>query len=173
MGGAGADRGVDIRKPGDDRGVAVGFIERIVGMSDQKAGHGFDEFVAPSTRRGWVALVSTDSTDLAERYGRLLECAEIPFLLEETIQDITSDAEPTRTIAVHVPESCFDRACEVVARDHAETSDGRDEDDEVFDDEEDDDDEDPDDDLDDDDAEDDDTFDDDSDDHPGGEPDDL
>ena len=142
-------------------------------MSDQQAVHDFGELVAPSSRRGWVALVSTVNSDLAERYGRLLERAEIPFLLEETVQDVTTDAEPTQTIAIHVHESCYDRACEVVARDHAETSDGRDEDDEVFDDEEDDDDEDPDDDLDDDDAEDDDTFDDDSDDHPGGEPDDL
>ena len=143
-------------------------------MSDQQAVHGFDDLVAPSTGCGWVAVVSTANTDLAERYGRLLESAGIPFLLEDTIQDGTSDAEPTQTIVVHVPESCFDRACEVVARDHAETSDGRDEEDEVLDD-----DDDPDDDLDDDhdgplldDAEDDDDSDDDNDDHPGGEPDD-
>jgi len=141
-------------------------------MSDQQAVHDFDDLVAPSTGCGWVAVVSTAKTDLAERYGRLLECADIPFLLEDTIQDITSDAEPTQTIAVYVPERCFDRACEVVARDHAENSEGREKEDEVLDDD------DPDDDLDDDDdgpllddAEDDDDFDDDSDDHPGGEPD--
>lgn len=146
-------------------------------MFDQQAVHGLDDLVAPSARRGWVALVSTANSDLAERYGRLLERAEIPFLLEETIQDVKSDEEPTHSIAiaVHVSESCFDRACEVIARDHAETSDGRDEEDEVLDDDNGDDEE-LDDDLDDDDdgpllddADDDDVFEDDSDDHSSGE----
>lgn len=138
-------------------------------MFEQQAVHGLDDLVAPSARRGWVALVSTANPDLVDRYGRLLERAEIPFLLEEIVQDVTSDVEPKQTIAVYVSESCFDRACEVVARDHAENSDGRDEEDEVLDD---DDGEDLDDDLDDDDdgpllddAEDDDVVDDDSDDH--------
>ena len=143
-------------------------------MSDQQAVHDFDELVAPSARRGWGALVSTTNSDLSRRYERLLARAEVPFLLEETVQDVASDVEPIQTIAIHVPESCFDRACEVVARDHAETSDGRDEEDEVLDD---DDGEDLDDDLDDedddpllDDAEDGDVFDDDSDDPSDGEP---
>lgn len=138
-------------------------------MFDQQAVHDSDDLLAPSDRRGWVAFVSTADSDLVERYGRLLERADIPFLLEDTAQENTSGAEPTQTIAIYVSESCFDRACEVVARDHAETSDGRDEEDEVLDD----------DDLDDDhdgplldNAEDDDDSDDDNDDHPGGEPDD-
>lgn len=146
-------------------------------MSDQQAVHDFDDLLTPSARREWIALVSTADTDLAERYARLLEHAEIPVVHEETVLEKTSDAEPTQTIAVHVSESCFDRACEDVARDHAETSDGRDEEDEVLDDDNGEDDEDLDDDLDDDDdgqllddAEDDDVFDDDSDDHSGGEP---
>lgn len=145
-------------------------------MFDQQALHDFDELVAPSARRGWVALVSTTHSDLAERYEVLLERAEIPFLLEETPQEAASDGEPAQTIAFHVHESCFDRACEVVARDHAETSDGRDEEeDEVLDD---DDGDDLDDDLDGDDdghilndSDDDDVFDDDGDDHVDGEPD--
>ena len=146
-------------------------------MSDQQVVHGFDEFVTPSARRGWVVLVSTANSDLTERYGRLLERAEIPFLLEETVQDVTSDVEPAQTIAIYVSESCFDRACEVVARDHAETSDGRDEEDEVLDDDNRDKGEDVGVDLDDDDGpleddvEDDDVFDDESDDHFGSEPD--
>ena len=148
-------------------------------MSDQQAVHGLDDLVAPSARRGWIVLVSTADSDLAKRYGRLLERAEIPFLLEETVQEVTSDVEPTRTIAIYVSETCFDRACEVVARDHAETSDGRDEEDEAFEDDNGEDDEDLDDDLDDDegddnplqdDAENEDVFDDDSDDHSGGAP---
>lgn len=144
-------------------------------MFDHQAGRCLDDLVAPSARRGWVALVSTADSDLADRYGRLLERAEIPFLLEEIVQHVTSDVEPKPTIVVYVSQSCFDRACEVVARDHAENSDGRDEEDEVLDDDNDEDlDDDPDDDdgsvLDD--AEDDDVFDDDSDDHFGGESDD-
>ena len=150
-------------------------------MFEQRAVHGLDDLVAPSARRGWVALVSTANSDLVDRYGRLLERAEIPFLLEQIVQDVTSDVEPKQTIAVYVSESCFDRACEVVARDHAENSDGRDEEDEVLDDDNGEDlDDDPDDDdggplHDDDDAAADgdadaDVFDDDSDDHSGGEP---
>ncbi len=103
-------------------------------MFDQQAVHDSEDLLAPSDRRGWVALVSTADPELVERYGRLLERAEIPFLLEDTVQENTTDAEPTQAIAVHVSESCFDRACEVVARDHAETSDGRDEEDEILDD---------------------------------------
>ncbi|MCH8148009.1 MAG: hypothetical protein IH987_08455 [Planctomycetes bacterium] len=144
-------------------------------MSDHQLAYDSDGLRAPSTGRGWVALVSTADDDLAERYRRLLERAEIPFLVEDTIPHVTSDTEPTRTIAVHVPESCLDRASEVVARDHAEASDGSNEEDEILDDDDDDRlDDDPVDDDDDpflDDGDDDDHFDDDSDDHSQGEPD--
>lgn len=125
-------------------------------MSDQQLSYDSDGLRAPSTGRGGATLVSTANADLAERYRRLLECAGIP---------------------VHVPESCLDRACEVVARDHAEASDGPHEEDDILDDDDDEClDDDPVDDDDDDpflDDGDDDHFDDDSDDHSHGEPDKL
>ena len=55
-------------------------------MSDQPVVYDSDDLIAPSARPGWIALVSTADIDLTERYGRLLEHAEIPFLLEETVQ---------------------------------------------------------------------------------------
>ena len=150
------------------------FLGRIVGMSDQQVAYDSDGLRPPSAKPGWVALVSIANADLAEHYRRLLDYADIPFLVEDIFQEVASDTEPIQTNAFHVPECCLDRACEVVARDHAEASDGPNEEDENLDDDDDDLlDDDPDDDDDPflDDGEDDDHFDDDSDDHSRGEPD--
>ena len=58
-------------------------------------------------------------------------------MLDDSRQDVAKDDESFVIVTVHVPESCYDRACEVIARDHAASSDGRDDEDELLDDDED------------------------------------
>lgn len=143
-------------------------------MSEQPTVSDHEDIVALANNPGWLSVASTRGIDQAERYGRLLERAEIPFLLDDAMQDVAKDDESSVIVTVHVPESCYDRACEVIARDHAETSDGRDDEDELLDDE---DEEEPDDLVDAEDdvpvPDDDDKFEDDNDDHPESDSDDT
>lgn len=104
-------------------------------MSEHQTVSDHEDAVALVNNPGWLSVASTRSIDQAERYGRLLERAEIPFLLDDCVQDVAKDEESSVIVTLHVPESCYDRACEVIARDHAETSDGRDDEDELLDEE--------------------------------------
>lgn len=106
-------------------------------MSERQTISDHEDIVALANNPGWLSVASPRSIDQAERYGRLLERAEIPFLLDDSRQDVAKDDESFVIVTVHVPESCYDRACEVIARDHAASSDGRDDEDELLDDDED------------------------------------
>jgi len=140
-------------------------------MSDQHVVH--DQVTKMETAEmKWVPIASAEELDEARRFGVLLENADIPHAIGERAVVPEGTAKPVNTVTVCVQEAHYERACEIIAIDHAELSDvlGDDDDDDYYDDDHDDPDEDLDDDdddvfLDDDDDDLDDDLDDDDDDY--------
>ena len=76
----------------------------------------------------WLPIVAVADSKEALHFGGLLERADIPHVIDEADTSEEGQPKPADEVTVSVQERHYEQACEIIAREHAESFDGTDDD---------------------------------------------
>jgi hypothetical protein len=67
----------------------------------------------------WLPIITVADSKEALHFGRLLERADVPHVIDEADTSEEGQPKPADKLTVSVQECHYERACEIIAREHA------------------------------------------------------